>query len=448
MLAAPGIGSGLDINGIVSQLMELERRPVVALEKRKFETQTQISAYGQLKGALAAFQDAARKLADADAFGNFKATSSDASVLGVSAGDTAVPGSYSVQVNRVARQHKMGSAEFLATDTFGGAAGDSLTLQLGSDADNSITLDLSTAKSLEAVRSAINEDPDNPGISATIINGNDGRRRLVLTSAQSGAAGAITASYGGSIEATAFGFQTLNEGGDDLSLLDAEVVVDGYVVNRSDNRIDDIIEGVTLELKAADAGREIRISVAEEMDSTIGAVERFVEAYNQIRGEIRGLRDSDLNGDGTLLLIENRLLGVMNSSSLEGSFRHLSEVGISLQKDGVMTLDKGRLNEALEQDMEGVAQLFSNEGSGYAGRFDSLVDSWLEEDGLIDSKTDGLNRSIDRLQNQQEAMERRLEQVQARYFREFNAMDSLVTQLNGMGAYLAQQLAAMPGAQQ
>ncbi len=445
MLTAPGIGSGLDINGIVSQLMELERRPLLALENKQIRLQTQITAYGQLKGALSSFQGAVQKLSDPENFGRYKAISSDSELLRVSASQEAVSGTYSIQVNRLAQNHKLGSAEFSGTAIFGGNPGDSMTLQLGS---SSMTLDLSTGSTLDEIRAAIMEDENNPGISATVIHGNGGQQKLVLTSSETGEEGAITLAYEGSLDSATFGFQTLNEGGEDLSLLDAEVVVDSYAITRVGNSIDDIIQGVTLDLKQAQPGQRIEVSVERDLDTTVGAVKGFVDAYNQLRSDIGALRNGELNGEGMLLLVENRLLGVMNESRVTGTFRYLSDVGISVQKDGRLTLDTDRLEEALVEDSEAVTALFADEANGYASRFDGLVKSWLERDGLLDSKTGGLGSRIDRMEDQQQAMERRLEQVEARYLRQFNAMDSLVTQLNGMSAYLSQQLAALPGAQQ
>ena len=448
MLNAPGIGSGLDINGIVSKLMELERRPVVALEKRQIEFQSQITAYGQLKASLSSFQSALGGVSDPDSFGRLSVTSSDKEVVSATASKEAVPGTYQVRVNRLAEAHKLGSAEYSSSDVFGGNAGDQLTLQLGSDASRSMSVDLSTASTLDEIRAAIMSDPDNPGIRATVITGNGGKQKLVLTSSETGQAGAITLGYAGTVDPGTFDFQTINSGGNDLSLLDSEVVIDGYVVNRSGNTLDDVIQGVTLDLKKVSAGQDVQVSVEKDSDSTVRAVQDFVNAYNQLRSDIRGLRGSDLQGDGTLLLMENRLLGVMNSSPTVGAFRHLSEVGISFQKEGNLTLDTARLRETLQQDAGAVAGIFSAEDTGYAVRLDGLVDSWLASDGLLDSRTDGLNKRIDRIEDQQAAMERRLEQTEARYLKQFNSLDSLVSRLNSMSSYLSQQLAALPGAQQ
>lgn len=447
MITAPGIGSGLDVNGIVSQLMELERQPIQALERKQGQLEAQLSAYGKLKSSLSSFQDAMQELSTLDAFKNYAASSSNEELLGIEAGATASPGNYTVNVNRLAEHHKMGSGEFLGTDTFGGNAGDAFTVQVGSDPANTITIDLSTAKTLGEIRDAINGGTNNPGVSATIINGNNGNQKLVLTSNESGQASALTLGYGGTLDSTTLGFQTVNDIGGDLSLLDSEVVVDGYVINRSGNRISDVISGVTLDLQKAEPGTDIEISIDRDLEATRESVQAFADAYNELRSSIKRLRNGQLEADGTLLQMERQLLGVMNNPPTTGVFKHLSEVGVNVQKDGTLTVNESRLNSALQDDFSAVAELFAKDGSGYARRFDDLVEGWLGVDGLVESRTDGLDARIEHFEDRQLAMEKRLEQVEARYLAQFSTLDSLVNQLNGMSSYLSQQLAALPGAQ-
>ena len=448
MITAPGIGSGLDVNGIVTQLMELERQPIEALERKQGQLEAQLSAYGKLKSSLSSFQDAMQELSTLDAFKNYAASSNNEALLMVEAGATAAPGNYTINVNRLAEHHKMNSSEFLDTDTFGGNAGDALSIQVGADPANTISVDLSTARTLGEIRDAINSDANNPGVSATIINGNDGNQKLVLTADDSGQASALTLTYAGTLDDAAFGFQTINDIGGDLSLLDAEVAVDGYVINRSGNTISDVISGVTLDLKKAEPGTDIQISIDRDLEATRESVQAFADAYNELRSSIKSLRSGQLEADGSLLQMERQLLNVMNNPPTEGVFKHLSEVGVSVQKDGTLTVNDTRLNSALENDFSGVAELFAKEGTGYARRFDDLVEGWLGVDGLVQSRTDGLDARIERFEDRQIAMERRLEQVEARYLAQFSALDSLMSQLQGMSSYLSQQLAALPGAQQ
>ena len=448
MITAPGVGSGLDVQSIVSQLMALERRPLEALARRQDQYEAQLSAYGQLKSALSSFQDAMDELGATDAFKIYAATSADESALEVSANSSASLGTYNVRVERLAANHKMASAEFADTTTFGGTAGDSLSIQVGSLGSNSITVDLSTAMSMEDIRDQINNAADNPGVTATIINGNNGNQKLILTADETGSSSAISLSYGGSIDASTFGMQTLNDIGGDLSLLDSEISVDGYSITRSTNTLTDVIQGVTLDLQSARPGVDIQVTVERDISAVEESVQGFADAYNDLRSTIRSLREGQLEADSTLLSIERGLLGILNNPTASGTFSHLTEIGVSIQKDGTMSVNNSRLGEALNADYSAVAELFANADSGYAVRLGSLTGMWLEDGGLIDSRTDGLDSRIEDLEDRQSAMDRRLAQVEARYLKQFSSLDSLMSQLQGTSNFLASQLASLPGAGQ
>ncbi|WP_457673233.1 flagellar filament capping protein FliD [Thiolapillus sp.] len=434
------------MQSIVSQLMALERRPLDALARRQDQYEAQLSAYGQLKSALSGFQDAMEDLGSTDAFKVYGATSSDESALEVTANSSASLGTYNVRVERLASNHKMASAEFLDTTTFGGTAGDALVVQVGQDAANAITVDLSSAKSLEDIRDLINEDAGNPGVTATIINGNDGNQKLILTADETGSASAISLSYGGSIDASTFGMQTLNDIGGDTALLDSEISVDGYTITRSTNTLTDVIQGVTLDLQAARPGVDIQITVDRDIAAVQESVEGFADAYNDLRSTIRSLREGQLEADSTLLSIERGLLGILNDPTSTGTFSHLTEIGVSIQKDGTMSVNGSRLENALNTDYSAVAELFADADTGYAVRLGSLAGMWLEDGGLIESRTDGLDSRIEDLEDRQSAMDRRLAQVEARYLKQFSNLDSLMSQLQGTSSFLTSQLAALPGA--
>lgn len=447
MITAPGVGSGLDVQSIVTQLMALERRPLEALQQRQQQYEAQLSAYGQLKSALSGFQDAMDGLSSEDAFKVFAASSSNEDALQVTAASTAPLGSYTVWVERLAAHHKIGSSEFASSATFGGGAGDSISIQVGSDPVDTITVDLSSAQTLEQIRDAINADIDNPGVAATVINGNNGNQKLILTSEESGAATAMTLTYGGSLSAASFGLQTLNDIGGDLSLLDAQISVDGYSVTRASNTISDVIQGVTLDLRQAQPGSDILIDIDRDLTAAKESVQAFADAYNELRSSIKNLRSGQLEADSTLLSIERGLLNIMNDPGSGGVFNHLSEVGLSIQKDGNMTVKTATLENALNSEFAAVADLFAKQDTGYARRFESLVGMWLETGGLIESRTDGLDERIEDLEDRQSSMDRRLELIETRYLRQFSALDSLVSQLQGTSNYLSSQLASLPGAE-
>src|ERR1043165_4043373 len=113
-ISSPGIGSGLDINSIVSQLMTLEQRPLTALATKEAQFQAQLTAFGSLKGALSTFQSAVASLATPAKFSTVKATVGDSSVASVSASTTA-DATYSLEVQTLAKAHKLKSTTFGST---------------------------------------------------------------------------------------------------------------------------------------------------------------------------------------------------------------------------------------------------------------------------------------------------------------------------------------------
>ena len=340
----------------------------------------------------------------------------------------------------------MASAETLNTDTFGGKNNDALTIQVGADAADIITVDLSTAKTLSEIRTAINDDINNPGVSATIINGDAGNQKLVLTANDSGAASALSLSTSGKVKLGDFGFQTLNDIGGDTSLLDAEVVVDGYTITRSSNDISDVISGVTLNLVSADPGNAHTLQINRDLEKVEESVQAFADAFNELRAQIKSLRSGELEADSSLLSMERTMLSVLNTPATGGVFSVLSEAGLSMQKDGNMTLSSSDLQTALQTDFDGVAQLFAADTQGFANRLSTFADNWLGSGGMLEARTDGLEARVENLVDRQISFERRLETIESRYLTQFSALDALVGQLQGTSQFLTSQLSQLPGA--
>jgi len=446
MISAAGIGSGLDVESIVSQLMAIERRPLDALQQKKTDIDARISAYGTLKSALSTFQTAMKDLSTPSALKVFTATSGDDGVFTATATSTAAASTYQVEVVRQAERHKFASAEALDTDTFGGGAGDALTIQVGANATDSVTVDLSTASTLGDIRDAINNDPANPGVTATIILGNNGNQKLVLTADDSGAANALTLSYSGGVSAATFGFQEINNIGGNTALLDAEVSVDGYTVTRGSNTIDDVIQGVTLDLHSAVPGTPYTLDIARDITAVSDSVQAFADSYNEILSTIQTLRDGDLATDSALFAVERGLRSVMNTpaSGLASGLSYLGEIGLAFSRDGTLTVDANDVETALNNDFNAVSDLFSTAGQGFASRLDTLVTGWLDVDGLIKGRTDGLDSSKRLLDTREESLNYRLTQVESGLRAQFSQLDTLLGSLQVTSDYLSQQLQLLP----
>lgn len=442
-ITAAGVGSGLDIENIVSQLMTLERRPLVTIQGQVSATQAKISSYGTLKSAISSFQDAMQELSTLDAFRKYTSTSTDEDVMTATADADAAAGIYNISVSRLAQNHKMGSNEFLDTATLGGGAGDALTLTV---AGNSASIDLSTAQSLSEVRDAINAAADNPGVTATILNTGGGNQRLILTADESGYEKRVEVGYGGSVSAATFGFAVTNQDSlgtklTDLTQLDASYSIDGFALTSSSNKISSALDGLTLELK--DEG-DATLSLARDDAAIEESAKAFVDAYNEVLSTVDTLREGGLSGDSALNSIVRSMRNTLNTPpvGLTGSFSALSQLGIKTNPDtGLLDFNSSDFTDAMDTDFASVAQVFANDDQGVAFRFDQMADFLLEDDGLLDSRVDGFNRRIRSLENDEANMERRLELKEASLRAQYSALDTLVGSLQSTSNFLFQNFA-------
>ncbi len=441
-LSSPGIGSGLDVAGIVSKLMAVEKQPLLRLDQREAKVQAEISGYGSLKSSLSALQASMEKLGDAGTFKATKSTTSDADIFSVSSTDEAVTSSYDITVTRLAQQHKLGSTEFADTAVFGGAADDVLTLMVG---ENSFTLDLSTEMTLSEIQAAINVDGNATGVTAGLITGDSGNQTLVLTSGEEGYDNRIQLSYGGAIGAGTLNLSMLNKDENDLLLasesdLNASLSVDGATVTRSSNSISDVIGGLTLNLKAVG---QAKATVSLDPSVATSAVSNFVTGYNNLKTQLSSLGSTV--GGGVLRNIENQLRGAMNTPlSGLGEYAYLSELGLSTNSEtGKMEFDASVMTTAMEDYPDSVISFFSDSDGGFATKFDTMLEGFVETDGIIDTILDGANARVRQIGISRESFENRLVGIERRYQQQFAALDTLMVNMNTTSEFLGRQLDAL-----
>ena len=440
-----GIGSGIDIESIVNQLVAVERRPIQFLEVQQTEIDIQISALGLVKDSVASFQSAVSGLNVASGFRSFSVTSSDEDVLTATAGEGSVPISSDIEVTSLAQRHKLASKEFASGDSVVGTG--QLNISVGVDSF-SISIDANN-NTLEGIRDAINENLNNTGISASIITADDGSH-LVLTSDDSGTANALTVTVtgdgdGNDTDDAGLSSLVFVEGGtENLQEIDvaqdATFTVDGFDVTRSSNEISDVIEGVTLALEGLG---KASLSVSEDRSVGQSAIEAVVKAYNDLIISLNSQRESTLQGESLLLGIETRARQILsNRLQVPGSnYSYLFDVGLTFDRDGILSLDSDKYNQAVEDDFNSVVELFTDSENGFAQAIDSILSSYLDAGGLIDARTDGLNTSKDRIDDDIERIEDRIVLTEERLRRQYTALDTLVSQLNATSSFLTQQLA-------
>ncbi|ARO88039.1 flagellar hook protein FliD [Nitrosospira lacus] len=394
-ISAPGVGSNLDVNGIVSQLMAVERQPLALLAKREADYQAKLSAYGTLKGALASFQTVMKGMADGSRFQALTASAADTSVLTATANASAkaVPGSYSIEVEQLAQQQKIRSDGFASTASVVGSG--TLTIQYGSYDSGTNSFTLNSAKpaqtvtidpsnnTLAGVRDAINTA--NIGVSATIIN--DGTsNRLVLTSKDTGAASSVkitTADNDGThldtagLSRLAFDPAAAAGAGKNLTEVqaaqDAKLEIDGITISKGSNTITDAIEGVTLNLLKSNLNAPTTLAVARDSAGVKAAVEAFVKSYNSINQTLADLSSYNaaakkggiLQGDSAALSIQTHIRATLSAAvgGAGGGIDSLSQIGVAFQKDGSLALDSTKLQAALDNGFDGIAGLFAVRGT-------------------------------------------------------------------------------------
>jgi flagellar hook-associated protein 2 len=438
MISSPGVGSGLDVRSIVDQLMAIERRPLNRLEADKRSFETQLSTLGRLKSSLSTFQDTLANLKTLNAFEVYKAESSNEAAFTAITDSNAAISTSTIQVNKLALAHKMGSVAIADTDTTTlGGSGDQITLTV---AGNAFTID-GGGLTLDQLRDAINDAPDNTGVSATIITENEGSNRLVLTSTETGNDNAMTLSFTGTL-GTALGLTDIT----DPTQLDSEILLDGlYTITRPGNVIDDAISGVTLTLTGVSTVPDT-LTISRDIDAVKESVQSFVDEFNELRGIMKGMAGSDSALDSTLRSIESQIRNAFNTSpaGLTTDFTYLAEVGVTFQRDGSLSLDDAGLEAAIASDFAGVAELFANDSEGYLFRLDGVVEDFVNFDGLLKNREDSINSSVRSVEDRIFTLEFRLGQREQSLLDQFNRLDSLMGQLQGTSAFLTQQLAALP----
>jgi flagellar hook-associated protein 2 len=484
-ITSQGVGSNINIAGIVDELMQIERIPLIRLEEKKTSYDAKISALGTIKSSLSSLQTVLAGLTSGTSILANKATSSDTSFVSATGTSGAVAGNYTISnITQLAQSQKLVAAgQADATVAIGGGTSTTLTIELGTIADPGVTFDSVTGKygvgttftagsagsfnvvidssnnTLEGIRDAINTA--NQGVTATIVNDGDPTNpyRLVLSSTASGADQSIKIAVDPAGDASLItlldhdpaGTQNLAE---TVTAKDAKFDVDGIAITKSSNTITDVISGVTLNLNAENPTGSLIVSVSQDTDSAKAAVLDFVNAYNGLLAEINKQTDSGYSGGVAGALASDsatrQILSFVRDelttapTGITGTYTNLSSIGVSFQRDGTLAIDDAELTTAIQTDSNNVADLFSS-ADGYGTRLDSVMSEMLVYNGTIDTRTNAFNDNISTLEDRQVTLESRLTRTEARLRAKFTALDVLIASMTSTNNALSQQLDALTG---
>src|SRR5579871_1092356 len=453
-VSSTGLGSGLDINSIVQQLVSAEGTPQqTLLTDRQNGIQTQISAYGSLQSAVSGVQAALAALATPQQFEGTIATVGDKTIASASTDSSASPGSYSLFVQQLATGAKLTSAPVAGASTVVGTG----TLQVAVGA-NSFTVNIgSTNNTLSGIAAAINSAGSGLGVSAALVTSNGGTS-LVINSATTGAANAVTVTEtdGGTGLASLTYSPTSQTNGltQSQGAQDAIVKLDGNAFNSASNVVTGLLSGVTLNLTAASTGTTTTtLNISGDYSGALQAVQTFVSAYNTLAGTISSLSsyDSATKSAGPLLgdSLLNNLVRQINetidstASMPSGSpFNSLAQLGIVANPDGTLSVDSSKLSTAFTNNFSSVAQLFSGTG-GIATKLNSVLTTFTQPQGIFDQENQTLKQGLTDIANQTTKLNQHLANLQATLLQQYNAMDALVAQLKATGTAAAAQLGSI-----
>lgn len=460
-ISSPGLASGIDIKGIVSQLVALERAPLAQLQTQASGFQSKLSVFGTITSMVSSLGDAGAKLAAAGTFAQVKGTSSQTDAVTVSVAEGAVPTALSLEVVSLAKAQSTASS---AVPVGSGMGAGSLTITLGDWSSGTFAAGSATPVTINVVEGkdtltdiAAQINGANAGVTATVLRDASGERLLMRSKDTGQALGyqvsATDNNAGDGKDLGRLAFTSLTGSGMSLTQAGANAVakVNGVTIQSASNTVKDALPGITLNLlkpttSAAD------ITVTNDKDAMRKSVQAFVDAYNALADMLATSTKYDaatkvkgsLQGDSTAVGLQRAVRNMVRSETPGGTFTRLSDIGIEIKADGKMSINTTKFDTALEKPSE-LARLFGATSAdatskGFGLKLDAFADGLVAADGTLTSRTASLRSAIDRNSREMDKVVDRASRAEARYLAQYNAMDASVARLNSLNAYVGQQI--------
>lgn len=459
-ISSAGIGSGLDVKSIVSQLIQAESKPLTQLQTRGSTLNTKLSNWGTVKSQLAAVQDAAQKLMGVSGWNARSFKSGNEDTLTGTASEGAATGSYQIKVDSLAKAQSARSTAVTAGSTLGEGG---LLISIGqwdagnfSSSSSVIPVDIAASDTMADIARKINGA--GAGVTASVVTSN-GQDQLMMRSASTGASMGFQVETYGDAALNALSYpgdgssgMTLNQAG-----TDAQITVDGgMTLTSSTNTLSNVLSGLTLDLKQTGT---TTVDVASDTNVVKESVDNFVKAFNTAITNLTTATKYDagsktagpLQGDATAVGLLNTLKNMVMTNGPTGtSFNRLSDVGLEMQRDGTLTVNSSKLTTALAKPDE-LKTFFSASSdtvteTGMARRFYDYTFNVNSSGGVLTGRNKALQEAISRNNTDIDKMEARISRTEERLYKTYSALDTKMSTLNSMSTYVAQQISAWSNA--
>lgn len=434
-------GSGLDIPSLVSQLVTAARTPTATrINSAGSAATAKLSAIGQVKSSMTTLQSALNKVISSADTTAYKATvQADAGFTATTTSNSAT-GSYSVEVVQLATAQKLSSGAYASGATVGSGT---LTFSYGDD--KTIEVTIGADDTLATIAAAVNKAAGGVGVTASVVTADDGQH-LVFSSTNTGEAGALTVTA----SADSTGLAGLTYDGTSNSGLsatiaakDAVVRVDGFERTSSSNTVADLVPGVVLNLTKAAEGSNFSLTVASDTSALKGNLTAFAAAYNATNTLLKSSSAynpdtktaSTLTGDSLIRSLQQQLRGSVSANLVD-----LKALGLTLDKDGVMSFSASAFDTAIAADPLAAKNMFGKDGTYSAGLSSMLNSNLNSTNGTLVMRTNSLNDQISDLSDQMDALDARMDKLSNQYTAQFTAMETMITQMQSSAGSLSSLL--------
>ncbi|AGX87481.1 flagellar filament capping protein FliD [Candidatus Symbiobacter mobilis] len=447
-ISSAGIGSGLDVKSIVSQLVAIEKQPIVKLQAKQASIETKISTFSQIKSLFSNLSSAVGTLSSLTTWNAVTASSSDEESVSASAIGGTAANDFTVQVTGLAKAQSYASASL---PTPAGTPLGAGTLKIAPTEGTAIDIEVLATDSVSDIASKINGS--GAKVSATVLNDASGER-LLLRSKDTGVKNGFTLSVEDTdgVHDDEAGLSRLVHGSSTQAAVDATALINGSItVSSSTNTFSNVISGVTLTAKKV-MTTEAEVKVGADKAKITSAVDGFVKAYNEINKTMQDLTKYDaetkqaglLQGDTTAVSLQRALQGVLQSKTTGSVFSRLADVGITAQLGGDLSVDSATLSTALDQRDE-VKKLFTIDNknaqtNGFALKFKDFTSGLLSTNGFFGSKDASLKRTLEANTKDQTKFNEKVARIEAQLNKRYSALDVQMSNLNALNTYVGQQI--------
>lgn len=426
-ITAAGAGSGLNVEGIVSGLMSVERQPLTKLQTQASKYNTQVSDIGKLTSALSSLKTAAQKLSSYDFLDANTASSSDTTIIGIKADGTATNGTYAINTTQMA------SPQADVFDLSGMSADGKLTFGTDSTSPATITVN---GKSVNLGTGTVTLTPaelaakiNSAGVGATAMSITDktGQQRLVITGQKTGATDGVLG---------ATSFDTLSSGNATLNATasqapkNAEFTINGISAVSQSNSISDLVSGLTITLQKPGVAS---VTVGRDDDAIAKKVDDFVTSYNAVVAQLTTMKSGSFGNDSLLRSVKDQLYAAVsaptdktNANPGPADYSPLANFGIKLGVGGSLVFNKSDFTKALGKNADAVKAAFASNAEGVTGTVNNLTDP---DKGLVTNRKSTLDANVKANTSKQDVMSAQLVKTEARLRAQYGALDASLTKM-------------------